>query len=455
MSLKLIAFVIAFLFLVIGALINPIWGIIGYMAHYIVGFERQWWHAPLSSFGIRYSLLFSLVIVAGSILNKHKLRFNKLFHSQELIALGMLLLMWFVYLLGPETVNRYMFTDHPTEKITKVMIFCLLMTHIATRSKDIDRIFWLFVIGALILGLQAYGLPRSAFTGGRLDSRVGGSDFLEANALAAFMVAATTIVGTVFMRSSWMGKLLCSVAAVFALNTIVLCRSRGAILALAGAGLTIILTAPRHLRIRLVAGLLAALVGLVWLSDEQFVDRIANISSHADAVMAGAEAEDRSTMMRVEAWRGGMQMFRDHPLGVGPGNFNQLIGQYSPSVEGLSPHSTYIQALTELGILGLGFLLVLMANSLLIIRKVVTTSHLLPEPERSVIQWSSCGIGAVIIGYAACGVTGHFLYFEAFWWFLLLPVCLQRASENALEDSRLPVTEATPEDAPASTVSPG
>ncbi len=287
MSLKLIAFISIFFFLIVGALINPIWGIIGYMAHYIVGAERQWWHAPLNSLGMRYSLFFSLVIVAGIFLNKGKLRFSKLLVSQEIIALGMLLLMWFVYLVGPETVNRYMYTDHPTLKITKVMIFCLMMTHVATRSKDLDRISWLFVIGALILGWQAYGLPRSAFTGGRLDSRVGGSDFLEANALAAFMVAATTIVGTVFMRSSWMGKTLCAISAVFSLNTIVLCRSRGAILALVGAGITIIVMAPRHLRIKLVAGLLAALVGLICLSDEQFIDRINNISTHADAVMAG------------------------------------------------------------------------------------------------------------------------------------------------------------------------
>ncbi len=148
-------------------------------------------------------------------------------------------------------------------------------------------------------------------------------------------------------------------------------------------------------------------------------------------------------------------MFRDHPLGVGPGNFNQYIGQYSPSVEGMSPHSTYIQALAELGVMGLLLLLLLLANSLLIIRKVVMTSHLLPEPDRSIIQWSACGIGAVIISYAACGVTGHFLYFEAFWWFLLMPVCLQRANENAHEDCRRTSLETTHEDASASTANSG
>lgn len=32
------------------------------------------------------------------------------------------------------------------------------------------------------------------------------------------------------------------------------------------------------------------------------------------------------------------------------------------------------------------------------------------------------------------GLTGHLMYAEAFWWYLMLPVCLQRAFENARED---------------------
>ena len=437
MSLRTLGFSLLFLYFAGGALINPLLGVLGYMAHYIIGPEKQWWHAPLNPLGIRYSLIFAALTAGGIVLNRHKLRFKKMFVRQEVLALLLLLLIWVLTLLNPETVNRYTFTDHPSIKLTKVMIFCLMMTHVVTTPKNLDKVLWLFVLCALLLGLQAYGVPRSAFVGGRLDGRVGGSDFLDSNALAAFMVASTVITGTVLMRSAWGGKILCALSAVFSMNTIVLCRSRGAVLALVGAGIAIILGAPRHFRSRLVVGMIIAMVGMMYVSDDQFLHRIASISKHAGSVVAGSEASDRSTMMRIEAWRGGIQMFKDHPLGVGPGNFNQYIGLYSPDIQGLSPHSTYIQVIAELGLLGLILLLSLFVNGLLTILKVLRTSNELPDADRSILQWSCCGLGAVIVGYATCGLTAHLMYYEAFWWFLLLPACLERASDCAHEDALL------------------
>ncbi len=388
----------------------------------------------MNPLGIRYSLSFAVLTAVGIILNRDKLKFKKLLVRQEVLALVMLLWLWMLYLISPETVGRYVTTDHPTIKLTKAMIFCLMMTHIITRSKDLDKVMWLFVVGSLLLGLQAYELPRSAFIGGRLDARVGGSDFLDANALAAFMVAGSIIAGTVLMRASWKGKLVCAATGAFSLNTIVLCRSRGALLGLFGAGVAIVYMAPRHIRGKLIIGMMAAAIAMLYLSDPQFLERVAKISEHAETVAKGGVSADRSTMMRIEAWRGGIQMFRDHPfLGVGPGNFNQHIGRYAPTVEGLSPHSIYIQTLAELGFPGMLVLLALLGNGLWTVRNVIRISDRLPEPERSILHWSSCGLGAIIVSYATSGLTANVLYFEGLYWFLLLPVCLQRASENAHE----------------------
>jgi len=443
MPLRTILFSSVFICFAFGAFFTPLFGILGYVAHYIIGAEKQWWHAPLNPLGIRYSLSFAVLTAVGIMLHRNKLKFKKLLVRQEVLALIMLLLLWMLYFINPETVGRYVATDHPTIKITKAMIFCLMMTHVITRPKDLDKLMWLFVVGSLLLGMQAYGLPRSAFMGGRLDAVVGGSDFLDANALAAFMVAASVIAGTVFMRASWRGKLPCAATGAFSLNTIVLCRSRGAFLALFGAGIAIVFMSPRHIRGKLIVGMVVGALGMLYLSDPQFLERVAKISEHAAAIAEGGESRDRSTMMRIEAWRGGIQMFRDHPLGVGPGNFNQYIGRYAPTVEGLSPHNIYIQTLAELGFPGMLVLLGLLGNGLWTVRNVVRISDRLSEPERSILQWSSCGLGAIIVSYATSGLTANILYFEGFWWFLLLPVCLQRASENAHE-ALLATTHETP-----------
>ena len=114
-------------------------------------------------------------------------------------------------------------------------------------------------------------------------------------------------------------------------------------------------------------------------------------------------------------------------------NFNQYIGRYAPTVVELSAHSIYIQTLAELGFPGMLVLLALFGNGLWTVRYAIRISGLLSEPERSILQWSSSGLGAIIVCYATAGLTSNILYFEGLWWFLLLPVCLQRASENAYE----------------------
>ena len=434
MPLRAIGFSIIFVYLAFGALVEPVLGILGYMAIYMIGAEKQWWHAVLNPLGIRYSLTFAALTAIGILLNRHKLKFKKLLLRQEILALILLLWIWVLHLLGAETVNRYAFTDPPAIKLTKVMFFILMLTHVVTKPKDINKVVWLFVICAFMLGLQAYGLPRSAYIGGRLDGRVGGSDFLDSNALAAFMVASSVIIGSVFMRTAWWGKIICGAAGAFALNTIVLCRSRGAVLALVGAGVAIIALSPRHIRGKMIAGALVALLGLAYVSDAQFLARMANIGNNVSSAVEAGQTSDMSTNMRLAAWRGGFKMFKAHPLGVGAGNFNQYIGYYSSEVEGLSPHSTYVQAIAELGFPGLILVLALFINGGVTTLKVLKDSHHLSEPDRSILQWSSLGFGAVIVGYATCGLTAHLLYYEAFWWFLLMPVCLQRASENAHEE---------------------
>ena len=73
----------------------------------------------------------------------------------------------------------------------------------------------MFVIGAMILGMQAWSTPYSAFEGGRLET-VGGPDFRECNFFAAYMATMLWIIGTQFVRSGWVGKTVCFVAGGFA-----------------------------------------------------------------------------------------------------------------------------------------------------------------------------------------------------------------------------------------------
>jgi O-antigen ligase len=422
-------------FFALGALYHPSWGLLGYMAHYMMGAERKWWHAPLNPLGLRYSFSFAVFSALMMVVHWKRLRFGRLLHSQEKLALSFLALIWLLTILTPATVGRYELVDHASIKMTKVMIFCLMLTHAVAEVKYLNRVMWLIVCSSLVLGLEAYEMPQSAFNSGRLDGRVGGTDFLDANHLAIFLVASTVITGVLFMRSGWKGRLVCLVAGVFSLNAIVLCRSRAAVLGLMAAAGVIVLGAPSQYRLKLMVATIVAGAGLFYLSDPAFLYRMAAIGDHAGAVARGEEAEDGSAMARIYIWRGARKMIADHPLGVGPGNFNQNIGRYAPEVPGMSPHSTYFQTAAELGLPGLVLFLVIVGNGLVTTRRVLRQSALLPADQASSFRWLAQGLGAVLVAYATYAVFGHLAYLECLWWYLLLPVCLERALENAQNDA--------------------
>jgi len=184
----------------------------------------------------------------------------------------------------------------------------------------------------------------------------------------------------------------------------------------------------------MVWGSILAVIGMFYLTDSAFLDRMSSISRQADAAIQGNKAPDQSAEMRLEAWRGGLQMFKNHPFGVGAGNFNQEIGKYTSGIGRLSPHSLYIQVLAELGFVGFVLLFSLLWTSLRMLLKIMKDSAEFPEDMRKKFQWTALGMAGVIAGYMTGGLTSHLMYSEAFWWFLLMPVCLKRAFENTQKE---------------------
>jgi len=75
------------------------------------------------------------------------------------------------------------------------------------------------------------------------------------------------------------------------------------------------------------------------------------------------EEVDTSTASRWEIWAAAMNMWRDHPLGVGFHKFSYEIGDYSSEYKGYDAHNFYVLTLAESGPLGLVTLLLLMGGA--------------------------------------------------------------------------------------------
>ena len=428
MPLKTVLFLGLFVVCTVGALWAPLLGILGYVGHYCIGPERQWWAAPISHWGLRYSYTLAIATAVGIALHWRSLRFGKTFLVRhEWLILLFLGVVWLSTLTSEETSASYTLVDHPSVKMTKVVIFLLMMSHVVTTLKRLDALLWVLVAGALILGLQAFTTPLSQFARGRLEA-VGGADFSEANFLAAFLASMLPLIGAQFFRTGWAGKLLCLASGVFATNAIILTRSRGALVGIAGGAVVAVLLAPKKHRGKILLLLVAALAGGIYLTDPGFLRRASTITTEEEAM-------DSSARSRIETWEASVDLLRDHPLlGVGAGNFFQAIGRYNPKYEGRDAHNTYVRCYSELGIVGFALFLALVVNATLTLRRVVLASHNLPEPHADRMTYLCFGIsvGLATLFTAALPIT--LIYNEFLWWWLALPVCFERVVTNLQTD---------------------
>ena len=412
MGLRTILFILLFVLCSIGALFAPILGILGYVGDYGIWPQGKWWHAPLSPLGIRYSYILAVLTAVGIALNWRKLRFGASFLArQEKLILIFLGAVWLSVALGERTLVQPTLVDHPAVKLTKVIIFTLMLSHVVTDLKQLNRLLWVLTIIALILGLQAYDMPQTAFVRARLEL-VGGADFRESNFLAAYLVAMLPLIGVQFFRSGWWGKAVCLIAGVFATNAIILTRSRGAVLGIVAAIPVAVFLAPRKYRKKILVGLIIAGFGGLYLTDPGFRTRTTTI-------LRTEEERGASAQGRTEIWRGAVSMILSNPLGVGAGNFQQAIGQYAPEYENRDAHNTYLRCAAELGFLGIAMFIVLIVNTFLSLKRTMSLARELPETQQNQLIYIAHAFIVSLCAFLVCGITITLLYNEACWWLLV------------------------------------
>lgn len=415
---------------VLAALFNPFWGLLAYLGHYYVWPENQWWGQLLESAGLRVSLTIAVVTIGSTAFHWGNLTARvpgvKL-HPQQTLLIAFVAFMGLTKLYGVEPDPKYAVGVLPFDKMWKVTLFLLVLTHVVTSARDYQRLMWfVFAVGGVYLGWEAHHAPMGSFKDGRLDS-LGGPDFQTANFLSIHFLA-MGIVGAALLASSasLRQRLAALLGGGLVANGFLLARSRGGFLAMGTAGIAAIALAEPRLRKQLLRLLPVLAVGVFLLMDAAFLKRMTTIT-------ADESERDYSAQERLDLWQIGLQMFADHPLGVGCGNFSSEVGRYSPMHAGRDPHSSYIRCLVELGVVGIGFLCLLNVSAFRISLRSARLAQLLG-------RWDMCSFvlanQLILIAYAIGGLTGTFVYNEAYYVYLLLPVCVERSLMN--ENPALP-----------------
>jgi O-antigen ligase len=99
---------------------------------------------------------------------------------------------------------------------------------------------------------------------------------------------------------------------------------------------------------------------------------------------------------RFGAQRGGVELAAEYPLGIGPGQFEL--------VEPVSAHSTYVRALAEQGVLGLGILLALLGGTLVLALRNAAAGR------------DAHGVGSAVLLGAWCGLLANSMFVDTLHW---------------------------------------
>lgn len=261
--------------------------------------------------------------------------------------------------------------------LTLYLVLFALAVPILRQAKFCNWIITSFLLTALMV--SSYGVRQEFFGVQQLatwndptsalanDTRVY-SYLGNPNLLGGYLLPAIALsVAAVFIWRGWIAKTLAILMVMVNSACLYFTDSRGAWLAMAVLIGSLLLLfylwwqpyLPRWWQVwflPLVFGTLGGLLVLAFIAVEPLRIRLLSIF---------AGREDSSNNFRINVWTACFEIIRDYPwLGIGPGNdaFNQIYPRYmNPRYPALSAYSVYLEHIVELGYLGFGCFIWLLA----------------------------------------------------------------------------------------------
>lgn len=233
-----------------------------------------------------------------------------------------------------------------TKVFVGYLIFYFLIINTVTTIKRFSGVIWtLIIIHLLLAGLN----PEYLDSKERSIGLVGGYFIGNGNDYSLSLIVWFPFVIYLFYQENRITKkIIIGCCGIILLVLIIVAESRASALAMAAMMLYMWFRMKYKLLASIILGVV--LIGIVAFASQSYISRIESIQHYA---------EDTSARGRLDAWRAGIEMTLDHPiLGVGAGNFNSVYGRYYRPADAvharwISPHSTYIQCMAELGFTGL------------------------------------------------------------------------------------------------------
>lgn len=424
-----------FFLVLIYAFRRPIIGLMLYYWFSIMAPHRYTWGF---AYDLPFPLIAALVTIVTSIIYYKELKFPKTIEVYFLIIFWIYITITTVFSIYPS----YAWGEwEDVSKIFLMTFFILLIVN--TRKKFV--FFTLAIVSFVgLLGVKGaiFGITSRGqyLVWGPPDSYLADNNFMG--------VAMVMIIPLCFLlKNSYKKRWIYYSLIIIGISSIITCvltYSRGALVGLLGMGLFYIFST----RYKVFAAFFAVLVLIVGFNflPAQWFDRMASIKTYQ---------MDESANQRINSWIFSYNLAKAHPLGGGFGCFTpEQYLKYAPdpysniksredgTLYAHTAHSIYFEVLAEHGFLGLAIYLTALISLLLSLQRIQIYYQNIPK--KTWISTFARALFVCIIGFLISAAFLSRAFFELFWVFFALSVCLKNIvfSEN---ESRVVSSDKLPE----------
>jgi O-antigen ligase len=310
--------------------------------------------------------------------------------------------------------------------VLSVSIGLALLVKAARNWAAVRRLLFGCVASAIVLAISVH-LTSIAGRAGYISS-------LDPNDFAFVLSGLLPIVVAFFIVSRGTKRFGYACASIFVLIAILLTQSRGGLLGLVADILVMIFVLPARRRGKLTSGLsaanivarmlvLAILGALTWhtlpSSARERLATITSLSSDYNMQLTGTG--------RLAIWTQTLPLATHRPWGYGAGAFVTADGMFAGGRYN-APHNMFLQALIELGVLGMGLLL---ATIIVSFRYLFRASAGMVEPsDHDALERRAFarGLLASLMGMCVAGFFLSELYSSAFWVVIILTGLVGRSA---------------------------
>jgi hypothetical protein len=418
--LNVLLFIIIFLagiFLTI--LVNPVFSFALYEVTYFFNPQVRWWGHFVPD--VSYSYYVVLFMIGSLAVNYKKLNNNKVFSAPQFKWIYMILVIVFLtsfIAVYPEYHSQQL------EYFFKLVIIITVAYKLIDTEADLNYVQWAYIFGCWYLSFMAFQIGRNA--GDRIVG-IGTVDALDTNGVAAAIAPSIILCLYFYWISEHKWRKFCfALAGVFIANALILINSRGAFLALVGGLLYFMYfmyfssMQKKFQKATVVWITIAGLSGALYLADKSFLQRVVSISNN----QVNEQVETGAT--RIEFWKGAWEMAQDFPLGAGINGFQYYSPIYLPEdintggSRNRAVHSTWFEALSEFGYLGL-FLLIMMLRACF---KVTAQCKNLFKKEKDINRYFQIlALEAALLSFLISMTFINRFRAEIFYWLILFTAC--------------------------------